>query len=224
MSDLPPVSPASPATVPGTPTTVLREETAPHHRRAERTEFQRALLAGRLPLNSYRAWLGQMLVVYEALEEHLEALRARGKFVRLLALEWARTAELERDLAELRAGQEPPCPATLAFQSRLAAWAKGSPEALLGVLYVLEGSTNGSRHIARAIRSAYGLEGSRGTAFLDPYGDRQPDCWRAFKEALDAEVPSELVCGLVEAAGETFDAVTAIATALWERENPPPVA
>ncbi|HXW97615.1 MAG TPA: hypothetical protein VEI47_08525 [Gemmatimonadales bacterium] len=45
----------------------------------------------------------------------------------------------------------------------------------------------------------------------------------AFKDALDPEVPSELVRGLVEAAGETFDAVTAIATALWERENPPPV-
>lgn len=222
MSNLPPASPES-ATVPGTPTTVLREETAPHHRRAERTEFQRALLAGRLSLSGYRAWLGQMLVVYRALERHLEALRARGKFVRLLALEWARTAELERDLAELGAGHESPCAATLAFQSRLAAWAEGSPEALLGVLYVLEGSTNGSRYIARAVRSAYGLEGSRGTTFLDPYGDRQPDRWRAFKEALDADVPPELVSGLVQAAGETFDTVTAIATALWEQENPPVV-
>ena len=65
--------------------------------------------------------------------------------------------------------------------------ASEQPMALLGILYVLEGSTNGSKFIARKVRPAYELPATgEGSAYLDPYGDVQPARWQEFKAAMDA--------------------------------------
>ena len=59
------------------------------------------------------------------------------------------------------------------------------PVTLLGMLYVMEGSTNGSKFIAAAIRKAYELTGP-GTTYLDPHGDLQKERWRTFKHDMDS--------------------------------------
>lgn len=53
----------------------------------------------------------------------------------------------------------------------------------LGLLYVLEGSTLGGRVIRRSLTE----QGSdmRGLSFLDPYGERTGERWRAFLAVLD---------------------------------------
>lgn len=193
----------------------LREETSVLHRAAERSPFQRQLLAGRLPVRGYLAWLTQMRIIYTALEHHLaEAERLRP--VRFETAPWRRTPELERDLQHWSSGADrsEPMPATRAFSDRLAEWAEREPLALLGVLYVLEGSTNGSRHIARILRTAYGLEGSTGLAFLDPYGESQPLRWKAFKIELDRAVPEGAAAAMISAAQATFAALTTIGSEL----------
>jgi len=185
---------------------VLRERTAEHHTRAERSEFQRRLVSGRLPRPLYVAWLRQLLAVYQT----LETLRGSGPLGPILTDSRRRASQLQRDLEDL--GATPTTDglvaATRAFVAQLHRWAKTDPVALIGVLYVLEGSTNGGRYIARALRHAYGLSDGRGLTALDPYGEHQPEAWRGFKADLDASVSPDQLPHLAEAAQQTFDAVT----------------
>ncbi|MGE0354006.1 MAG: biliverdin-producing heme oxygenase [Gemmatimonadales bacterium] len=204
-------SPDSPAPTapPNTVSGVLREQTAEHHKRAERSEFQRRLLKGEITLPDYIAWLGEMHHLYARLEA---LLAAAGPACAMETAAWRRTPELLRDLTHFGAtpGAAPPLPATAALLVLLDRLGEASAPALLGVLYVLEGSTNGSRYIARGLTRAFGLAPNAGLAFLDPYGEAQPDRWRHFKAELDSAVPLAHAPALVAAARSTFEAVTAI--------------
>ncbi|HTS87262.1 MAG TPA: biliverdin-producing heme oxygenase [Gemmatimonadales bacterium] len=180
----------------------LREATHDLHRAAEGARFQRELVKGRLPLACYVAWLVQMQTVYTTLERHLPATGFDAD-------PWRRTPQLERDLRHWAAGNGVAA-ATLTFTTQLARWAESEPWALVGVLYVLEGSTNGSRHIARVLRTAYDRSGDEGLAFLDPYGAEQPARWAAFKVQLDSVVPAEAAPALFIGAEATFRAVIAM--------------
>jgi heme oxygenase len=78
------------------------------------------------------------------------------------------------------------------------------PAELLGAHYVLEGSGNGNRMMARGLRAAYGLQGQAGTRSMDPYGDGQPDRWQAFKSALDEALPEMHWTRALEGARQCF--------------------
>jgi heme oxygenase len=65
--------------------------------------------------------------------------------------------------------------------------AKRDAAALLGMLYVLEGSKNGGSFIARALRKSLGLAAGRGDRYFDSHGARQPEAWAGFKARMDAE-------------------------------------
>jgi heme oxygenase len=197
----------------------LRDQTAEHHKRAERSEFQRLLLAGRLPVTGYIGWLEQMLCVYRPLEAHLASGNRAGRYPGVDVEAWKRTPQLERDLAHFgRDTAAPsPVPATGALVEQMGKWADGSTPALLGVLYVLEGSTNGSRYIAKSLRKAYDLAGEAGLAFMDPYGEQQSERWLEFKRQLEASASTGDLDGLIVAARGTFDAVTEIGQGLLDR-------
>jgi len=94
---------------------------------------------------------------------------------------------LRRDLAHLGRDEDgaAPLPAVREFAARVTDWAARNPVALLGILYVLEGSKNGGRYLARAVRRAYGFDG-QGTEYLDPYGELQAERWQQFKADMDA--------------------------------------
>ncbi|HMU60855.1 MAG TPA: biliverdin-producing heme oxygenase [Gemmatimonadales bacterium] len=189
----------------------LRESTASHHRRAEQHEFQRQFVRGELPRALYLSWLGQMVHIHAALEAHLDQLVARRPGLTAVFEDTRRkVAPLQKDLAFLGAAADQPLlPAAGAMVAWMNALAMTQPLALLGVFYVLEGSTNGSKFIARKVRPAYGLpaDGS-GTTYLDPYGDAQPARWQEFKTAMDAlPLPADEVEPIVMAAQHTFDAI-----------------
>jgi len=86
-----------------------------------------------------------------------------------------RTPRLLADLAALGAAV-PDDIAPVACESRGAA---------LGFFYVLEGSTLGGRVIRRRMEERG--EGMVGLSFLDPYGERGGERWRAFLEVLERE-------------------------------------
>jgi heme oxygenase len=190
----------------------LREQTSEHHKRAERSDFQRRLLGGQLPVAAYTAWLEQMWFVYRDLESCLAGPGGYNRSAALDAGSWRRTPQIESDLHYFGVTTESlsPVSATQEFLARLKQRAEVKTAALLGVVYVLEGSTNGSRYIARSLRKAYDLDGRGGLAFLDPYGDAQPERWRAFKSELDAATSPGEAGELIAAARETFDALTRI--------------
>jgi heme oxygenase len=205
----------------------LRAATATAHTRAERSSFQRALISGRLPLERYVAFLHAMRDVWQALEEVASRVPAGATRATLLAPQRFRRREIDRDLAHLR-GVVPTAVAPAsnaaadAFVARIHALAAVDPLALLGVFYVLEGSTNSGRYIARAMQRAYGLVDDQGVAFQDPYGDAQPERWAEWKAALDRTVSISNVPALVDVAAETFDAVGQIGDSVL-RDAPPAI-
>jgi heme oxygenase len=166
----------------------LKVQTQPLHTAAERHPLQADLLKGRLPLATFAALHAQHLLVHRSLERHLDALRvADESFRAIVADHHFRVPLFERDVTDL--GIDPasivPAEATQRFIAFLDRAAADSPIALLGVFYVLEGSTNGAKYIAMAMNRAYSLAG-RGISALDPHGESQRERWTAFRAALDA--------------------------------------
>ncbi len=97
-----------------------------------------------------------------------------------------------RHVANLRAdvialGGEPdgiaPLPATERGLVAIRNTEQQDPFSLLGYNYVLEGSMNGNRFIARAL--APGMKVSA-TSYLDPYGQEQRPIWQAYRERMNA--------------------------------------
>src|SRR5690606_12305061 len=74
-----------------------------------------------------------------------------------------------------------------------------------GVQYVFEGSANGGTIIAKRIKDVLGLDGERGTRFINPYGPEVRRRWSEWKASLDAiEFDEPTRRRIVEAAQETF--------------------
>lgn len=191
--------------------TKLREATTEHHKRAEGHRFQKSLVKGELPEAGYVAWLGQMLLVHRALEQELDALASRcPEVATVLGDDWRKEERLLTDLVHL--GASPlvtPNAATIGLIEQIREiGARG--RSLLGMFYVLEGSTNGGVFIARAVRHAYGLNGD-GTRYLDPYGGMQRERWAGFKARMaDLDLSGDDADAMVAAAQSMFDGITAV--------------
>lgn len=168
---------------------VLKARTADLHKQAESHAIQRAMVQGRMTREGFVAVQQQMLRIHDALERALTALRgSEARFGAVVRDCHFRADLLRRDLAALGAagGSGPDLPPVREFAQRVAEWAAARSVALLGCLYVLEGSTNGSKYIARAMSRAPGFEGGRGLSALDPHGEAQAARWAEFKSLLNS--------------------------------------
>ncbi len=165
----------------------LKSATADLHRNAESSPLQSQLVKGLLPRDGYVSFLRQMYRVHAVLERAIRDHSAEHPgFAAVLRDYHLREPQLREDLVFLGADPDAitPASATTAMITDIERAADQQPVALLGMLYVMEGSTNGSKFIAAAIRQAYGLAGP-GTAYLDPHGDLQKERWQAFKRDMD---------------------------------------
>lgn len=150
----------------------LRRATADQHAQLEgRVDLARAFASA----DGYRSLLGMFLGIHRPLEPRLHAAAA----VHLPSLELApRVAHLEADLRVL--GADPsalPDHATLLDLS--------SPEAVAGVVYVIEGSALGGAVLARMARDELGIDAASGGAF---FGAERglAGRWRATTAVIDA--------------------------------------
>lgn len=164
---------------------MLRDGTTEEHARAERGLFQRALLRGTVPQAVYAAYLSQLLLVHEALEDAI-ARCPEQSIRRVVTRAQYQVGHLLADLG--RVGElhpQEPLPATRSLLETI----RGEIDAatLAGFLYVLEGSKNGNAFVARAVRGSLGLEPGSGDLYLDPHGEEQRVVWSEFKNRMDAE-------------------------------------
>lgn len=191
----------------------LKSATAEHHRRAEQRQLQRDMVQGVLPRDTFAAYLGQLLHVHSCLESRLaEQAKLHPALTTVFRPHTARTADLEADLGFYGRPADPANQATQLLLADIDAWADTSPYALLGPLYVLEGSMNGNKYIARSLMKAWSLRPGKGVRYLNPYGADQPAKWAAFRDHMDAnDFTPEDEAGIVAAAQRTFDAIAEIA-------------
>ena len=164
----------------------LRDGTRAWHDALEATPFSLALLDRTLPLDRYVGQLAAYRIILDALETRLA-----GTDDETVAAVWradlAKVPLLERDLAFFDMGEFPT--ETLDVARQCAAAIDGQePVALLGFLYVLEGSTLGALDLSWHVRATFDLTGEAGLAYYDS-GDRGR--WAGFTARMNAAVVCE---------------------------------
>ena len=205
----------------------LRDATRGLHKQAESRPLQRAMARGTLPRASYVMYLAQLRHLHAALEAALDqAAASRAGLSELFSDDRRRVPDLDRDLASFDVGPAdlPPLPPTQQFIERIGALLDEDPLALLGPLYVLEGSTNGGRFLARVLERSLRLEGGTGLSYMDPYGERQPEMWSSFKRLADSVplTPAQ-ADAVTDSAGRTFTAIAEISDAIVPPEESGPL-
>ncbi|WP_162815810.1 biliverdin-producing heme oxygenase [Microvirga aerophila] len=81
----------------------------------------------------------------------------------------------------------------------------GAPEAVLGSMYVVEGSTLGGAIIARDVERSLGLTAETGCAYFRSYGRDIGPMWKSFGAMLLAASSPETDDLIIEAASQTFN-------------------
>ncbi|WP_337177388.1 biliverdin-producing heme oxygenase [Paludisphaera sp.] len=179
----------------------LKEATRPRH---EAVEARLGLMRLTSTLEGYARSLRLFYGLHRAAEKGFSRVSGWDA-VGIDPAERRKTPLLEADLARLgmvpaQVAGLPECPILPPID--------GLPSAL-GMMYVLEGSTLGGRHITRAVEANLGLRPGDGCSYFASYGDRVGAMWRAFGAAVDAyAADDEAVRDAVErSADATFAAV-----------------
>jgi heme oxygenase len=203
----------------------LKESTQKMHDATEAGSFNDDLVKGKLPREKYVESLAQLLLIHRALESHLRRLNVTNPGMgQVLKDHYFQEPYLLHDLTFFgrRIEEIAPLPATAAFISTIEQIAKSQPVGLLGILYVLEGSNNGSKFISRAVTRAYSLANGDGTRYLDPYGDNQKQYWQEFKSDMNRVGFSATESAqLIHAAGQTFEAIMHLHRELQDCQSAP---
>jgi heme oxygenase len=204
-------TPSSPATSPSPSfADELKARTQPRHTAAERHAFHHQLFTGALPLTALASQHAAVGRIQAALEKALDRADCPDT-ARLFQPHHRRAVAFAEDLHRLgvdTAHLTPAGPEENAFIADLAHLAPDEPRALLGVLYVLEGSTNGGQFIQRAIAKHHPHAELRA---LNPHGDAVRSRWARFRAELDALALSPADRDAIAAwADRTFDTISAV--------------
>ncbi|MDQ0991043.1 biliverdin-producing heme oxygenase [Streptomyces sp. V3I7] len=163
----------------------LRANTRTWHDALEAAPFATAMLAGTLPLDRYVGQLAAYRVVLEALEGELSAATSPS-VDSVWSADPGRLPLIDRDLRYFAGSGTAPKPWAAAeaeeFAQEIRSAAAAEPEALLGFLYVMEGSTMGGLVLCPYVTKAYGLGNGDGVAY---YGSGDRGRWAAFTARMN---------------------------------------
>lgn len=167
----------------------LRTETQDRHRQVEAQPFFKALAAGDLPLESYVGLLSALNIVYAALEQAASAA-THPVVVAIWQASMRKLPLLQRDLAYFKPHSLPEMPVAtlyaLILAEQIRRTATDDPAALLGYLYVFEGSTLGGMVLRSQVERAFKLKDRAGLAYLSSYDKQVAAAWQAFSRRIDA--------------------------------------
>lgn len=198
----------------------LKAETWELHELAEHHPYQRAFVKGELSRAAYTDYLAHMLLVHQVLESRLTDLKAVPGLSSVICGYHFRASLLRDDLAYFGATAEEvrPLGAAAAIVHEIEFSFNRDPLSVLGFLYVLEGSTNGSKFIARSVERSLKLNPRQGTSYLNPHAEWQSERWAEFKRTMNAQpFVEEQKTRIVECAKAMFRAVIRLSDDLWSR-------
>lgn len=125
----------------------LRELTMEHHKNAERSNFAKKLVSGKISADEYARYLYNMRIVYSSLETCAIKLRVMDGLEKI-----RRTSRIKSDLIELGNPQFNPCKSTIEYVDYLAGIS--DPEKILAHVYVRHmGDLSGGQIIANRIKN-----------------------------------------------------------------------
>lgn len=189
----------------------LREATAEAHTIAERHPVQGRMAKGAATREDYANWLEQMHHIWSAVDASVEEAASRDPRVQSMLRPYHRHApRIVADLAYLgrnEIGAASPGTQQLVNFIR----SNAASAAVIGPWYVLEGSNNGGRFLAKALSRPLGIPGPEGLTSLDPHGDAQQPRWHEWRTALDAQNFTDAErAAMIDAAGRTFAGLTPV--------------
>jgi heme oxygenase len=158
------------------PLEVIRQRTRPLHARLDASIDLSGALTSR---ESYSRLLLRYLSVYIPFEQ---AVATHSKET-LNLINWPRRSKiplLQRDLRALGSVEDPPPSPSLPSLD--------NQDALLGALYVVEGSALGGQIIYRQIEQKLHLTPASGAAFFFGDGDQTGSLWKQFTAFLDHHI------------------------------------
>ena len=166
---------------------LLKDATSEQHRDAESRKLQKEMGSGHLTSEKYGAWLGQMFLLHRSLRQEID--RHGGAWPALASVvrdEGLHVANLRADLTALGSNAErvAALPSTAGAIEAICQASDADPLTLLGFNYVLEGSMNGNRFIARSLAQTLHVSAF---SYLNPYGEEQRPTWAAYRERMNAE-------------------------------------
>lgn len=189
------------------------------HTRLQSAPFFAALAACQLPLESYVGQLRALSAIHGVIEralancsdERITAVWDSGR--RKLHLLQADLRYFEpRTVADIKEAME----AALNTADELRLQSLEDPLALLGWLYVLEGSTLGAAVVRPMTARAFLLTGDGGLAYLHSYGDAVHERWAEYKQRMNAlHLSDEEREQVVQAACQLFAKLEMIFCALY---------
>ncbi|NMT64814.1 biliverdin-producing heme oxygenase [Marinobacter orientalis] len=179
----------------------LREETRPAHLALESQPLMKRLLSSRLTAMEYGQLIQSMLAFYQALESQLApataALLERHPDPNYRYL--PRAPLLANDCRALG------CDSSGLMRGPTELRLDGSGAYLLGVLYVIEGSTQGGRFIAKHLAQTLGLNENSGASFFNIH--QWNNSWAAFRSWLSTDLERSYqddTRSIIEGANMTF--------------------
>ncbi|MEU6230511.1 biliverdin-producing heme oxygenase [Streptomyces sp. NPDC047042] len=212
-----------PVPVPVTVVERLRASTRTWHDSLEATPFASAMIAGTLPVERYVGQLAAYRPVLEALEGALAEAEAPDT-TSVWSSDLVKLPLVERDLAYFAGLGTAPgswaAEAAEAFTAEIRQRAEASDlPALLGFLYVMEGSTLGALVLHPYVTAAYRLSGTDGVAYYTS-GDR--DRWARLTARMNRALTDPAVQDrVVAAAHSAYRHAAAITGALSIGLSPP---
>lgn len=166
---------------------LLKETTAPMHNSAEGSPFQGMLANGKLSRRTYTQYLEQLLLIHAAIEQEVRAHQNKGtRSLQVVEEKQFQENFLRADLKAFGANPDSAqaLESTKVLLAEIERFSKETPEALLGLHYVLLGSKHGGKFVARNLKTVYELEDA-GAVYFDPYGQTFMELWKKFKQDMN---------------------------------------
>ncbi|MGK2905969.1 MAG: biliverdin-producing heme oxygenase [Desulfuromonadales bacterium] len=192
----------------------LKEAIRDCHARMEALPFITALTDGQLPLDSYVAQLRAMAVIQGTLDHEL-SLVGSSEIRTLLLDRPSRLVHLRKDLSIFDPLLIPEIEASLEHTRKIAECIRRyrveQPSDLLGILYVLEGTTLGNAVHLPDVLKIFGGKTSGCAHYYAGYGGRTHEYWQEFCGAMNAlAIGREGQSRLIQVALDFFDQLEAL--------------
>ena len=187
---------------------LLRESTSEMHNSAEANEFQHKLSGAKVEKDELAKYLQQLYLIHQSVSSLIEQKQTSNTALRHVVRDYHHDLTcIINDIEYL--GEKPelaePLKSTADLIASMTATSMSTPAALLGYLYVLEGSTNGAKFLAKALRKGLDLPVEAGASYFDRYGEQQRERWNGFKQAMnEVDFTTEERDKPVSTATETF--------------------
>ncbi len=187
---------------------LLRESTSEMHTSAEANQFQHKLGSAKVNKDELARYLQQLYLIHKTVSELIEKSKTDNSALSHVTRDYHHDLScMTRDIEYL--GKDINSITALKSTNDLVAsmneTAKNETAGLLGYLYVLEGSTNGAKFLAKALRKGLELPEDAGASYFDRYGEKQRERWNAFKQSMnEVNFTEDERATLVSTAMETF--------------------